>query len=147
MIGIIGIATLAAVIVAPCDLVPAPDGPGAKLTVSMSDDRAITVHVTDPGNSGYPDETMKPGMMNYAATIKLIGGMSPGQTKDMPQLVGSITMNEDRSLAIRGSDVADIWTVRVNDKDYQRIHSLVGPLEPGDWVALKAPPGGACEPH
>jgi hypothetical protein len=147
MIGIIGIATLAAVIAAPCDLVSAPNGPGSKATVSMSDARVVTVHVTDPRNPKYPDEIMNPGMKNYDVTIKLVGGISPGQTKDMPQVVGSITMNGDRSLEIRGSDVVDIRTVQVNDKDYARILSLVGPLEPGEWVALKAPPPGTCEPH
>jgi hypothetical protein len=140
----IGIATLVAVITAPCEFVAPPADVHVATTVSMSPDRSVTIHVADPRNATYPDEILKPGMMNYDVTIKLVGGISPGQTKSMPSIVGSVSMNSDSSIEIRGSDVADLKIIRPNDASYEHVSSLVGPLRPGEWVALKAPASGAC---
>jgi hypothetical protein len=133
------------VVTAPCNLISAPDKTNVSVTAHMSDDRIITVHTADPRNPGFPDELLKPGARNYDETLQMVGGLSPGQTKRIPQFIGSISMAEDGSYRIRGCcEVTDLRIVRVGDKDYARIRASVGALKPGEWALLKVPPAGTC---
>jgi hypothetical protein len=142
MFGIVALAALVGVVTAPCDLVTPVDGPAAQVSASMDSSGLVTVHTADPRVPDFPDEKLKPGSVNYDTTIMLVGGLSPGESKPIPRVVGSIEMRGDRSLKLGDSEVDGAAVVRPGDKAYQRISSLAGPLKPNEWVALKAPPEG-----
>ena len=138
----IGIAMLVAVITAPCEFGLTSERPDFKATVSMLADRSIVVHVADPMNPELPDQIFVPGTADYDIAIKNAGGLVPGETKNVPQVVGRIYMNADSSFVVGGNDVVGSLVVRPGDERYARILKLVGPLKPGEWVALTAPPRG-----
>jgi hypothetical protein len=140
----IGIAMLVDVITAPCEFGLHSARLDVITTARMSADLSITVHVADPMDPARPDQVLRPGTANYDIAIKMVGGLSPGQIKKVPLVVGRIFREPDGSFVIGGNDVVGRVTVHPDDERYERILKLVGPLKTGEWVALTAPPPGTC---
>lgn len=130
-----------------CESIMQSDHSRATVTVEMSADKTITVRTVDPRVPDFPVEQLNPGSPNYIAIEKMIGGISPGESKVMPEFIGRVDMSLDGTLtyeywgaANNGSPLNGRESARPGDKNYPKILSLVGHLEPGDWAMVKATP-------
>jgi len=113
----------------------------------MSADGTLTVHMFAT-QGGDIVETYTPDNPNYEAARTIVGGISPGERKDIPRFVGRVDMALDGTItytelgtATDGAQVdGGAEVVRPGQPRYEQILSLVGILKPGEFKMVQAKP-------
>ncbi len=122
-----------------------PESRRAVVTVEMTASKMLIVRTVDPRNPGFPTEYLQPGSTNYGPIQKMVGGISPGESKVMPEFIGRVDMAMDGTLTYefwspdqRGGPSEGQEVAHPGDLHYEDIRSLVSKIEPGGWAMVPA---------
>lgn len=108
-------------------------------TAIMSEDRVITI-TYDPSAYGHesPPLIVRPGDRDYQDHLDLLGGLEPGQQKEVFRYAGIVQMNEDRTLTVTGQGGPHVGAqvYRPGEPSYDALLKRIGGLEPGHIKGL-----------